>query len=49
VEVLPINAYFNAFSSFDFGIASAIAVVTMVILIVPAYIYIRATRISEGG
>jgi multiple sugar transport system permease protein len=46
VEVLPINAYFNAFSSFDFGIACAIAVVTMIILIIPAFVYIRATRIS---
>jgi multiple sugar transport system permease protein len=46
VEVLPISAYFNAFSSFDFGIACAISVVTMIILIIPAFVYIRATRIS---
>jgi len=47
VEVLPIATYFNAFSSFDFGVAAAIAVVTMILLIVPAFIYIRATRISN--
>lgn len=47
VEVLPISTYFNAFSSFDFGIAAAIAVVTMILLIIPAFIYIRATRISN--
>lgn len=48
VEVLPIAAYFNAFDSFDFGVASAISVVTMVILLIPGYIYIRATRLSGG-
>ncbi len=46
VEVLPITAYYNAFDFFNFGVASAIAVVTMVILIVPGYIYLRSTRLA---
>ena len=48
VEVLPINAYFNAFSTFNFGAAAAISVVTMVILVIPAYIYVRMTRLTGG-
>lgn len=47
VDVLPIDTYFRAFSTFDFGVASAISVVTMVILLVPGYIYLRMTRLSE--
>ena len=47
-EVLPIAAYYNAFSFFNFGDAAAIAVVTMVILMVPAYIYMRSTRLAGG-
>lgn len=46
VEVLPINAYYNAFNFFNFGIAAAIAVVTIVILIIPGYIYLRSTRLA---
>ncbi len=47
-ELLPIAAYYNAFNFFDFGAAAAIAVVTMVILLVPAYIYMRSTRLAGG-
>ncbi len=46
VEVLPLDAYYNAFSFFNYGEASAIAVVTMVILIIPGYVYIRSTRMT---
>jgi multiple sugar transport system permease protein len=46
VALLPLNAYYNAFSSFDFGVASAIAVVTIAVLLVPAWAYVRITRIS---
>lgn len=46
VEVLPVAAYYNAFSFFNFGTAAAIAVVTMVILIVPGLVYLRMTRLA---
>jgi multiple sugar transport system permease protein len=49
VAVLTVNSYFNAFSSFEFGIASAMAVVTLVILFIPGYLYIRATRMSAAS
>lgn len=46
VEVLPLNAYYNAFSFFNFGTAAAVAVVTIAILIIPGYIYLRSTRLA---
>jgi multiple sugar transport system permease protein len=45
--VLPISTYFYAFTSFQYGTASAIAVITMLMLVIPGYIYLRATRIAE--
>jgi multiple sugar transport system permease protein len=46
VELLPIAAYYNAFAFFNFGTAAAIAVVTMVILIIPGFVYLRMTRLA---
>jgi multiple sugar transport system permease protein len=46
VEVLPIASYYNAFSFFNYGLAAAIAVVTMVILIIPGYVYLRSSRLA---
>lgn len=48
VMVLPISTFFYAFVTFEYGVASAIAVLTMLVLLVPGYIYIRASRISEN-
>jgi multiple sugar transport system permease protein len=47
VDVLPIDAYYRAFSNYDFGVASAIAIITMVILLVPGYVYLRMSRMSD--
>jgi multiple sugar transport system permease protein len=47
--VLPISAYYYAFTSFQYGTATAIAVLTMAVLIVPGYVYLRMTRIAEQG
>ena len=47
VDVLPIDTYYCAFSDYDFGVASAIAIITMVILLVPGYVYLRMTRMSD--
>jgi multiple sugar transport system permease protein len=41
---LPINIYYIAFQGFDFGVASATAVFNVVILAVPAAIYLWAVR-----
>lgn len=45
-EVLPINMYYNAFTFFNFGMAAAIAVITIVILIIPGYVYVRSARLA---
>jgi multiple sugar transport system permease protein len=45
VDVLPVNIYFRAFSSFDFGIASATAIFNIALLAVPAAIYLWVVRL----
>jgi multiple sugar transport system permease protein len=47
--VLPISMYYYAFTSFQYGTATAIAVLTMVVLIIPGYVYLRMTRITESA
>jgi multiple sugar transport system permease protein len=47
VDVLPIDMYYRAFATYDFGVASAIAVITMAIFLVPVYSYLRLTRMSD--
>lgn len=47
VAVLPLSTYFYAFTSFNYGTASAIAVITMLVLIIPGYVYLRMTRMAE--
>ena len=48
VMVLPISTFFYAFTTFDYGVASALAVLAMIVLLVPAYVYIRASRLAEN-
>jgi multiple sugar transport system permease protein len=45
VDVLPINIYFRAFSGFDFGIASATAIFNILLLAVPAAVYLWLARL----
>jgi multiple sugar transport system permease protein len=47
VDVLPVNIYFRAFSSFDFGVASATSVFNIALLAVPAAIYLALRRRRE--
>lgn len=44
-DVLPINVYYRAFTSGQYGIAAATAVIMLVVLIIPGYVYIRQTRL----
>jgi len=46
-EVLPISMYYNAFDFFNFGLAAAIAVITVIILIIPGYVYLRSARLAK--
>jgi multiple sugar transport system permease protein len=47
-DTLPVNIYFRAFSSFDFGVASATAIITILVLGIPGLIYMRTTRLAEN-
>jgi multiple sugar transport system permease protein len=44
VDVLPLNIYYRAFRGFDFGIASATAVFNVLVLAVPAAVYLWVVR-----
>ena len=47
VNVLPLNIYVNSFVTFNFGLGAAMSVVALVIMLVPAVIYLRAARVGE--
>jgi multiple sugar transport system permease protein len=44
VDVLPVNIYFRAFSTFDFGIASATAIINILLLVIPGAVYLFLAR-----
>jgi multiple sugar transport system permease protein len=44
VDVLPLNIYYRAFRGFDFGVASATAVFNVMVLAVPAAVYLAVAR-----
>jgi multiple sugar transport system permease protein len=47
-DVLPVNIYFRAFTGFDFGVASATAIINVLLLAVPAAIYLTLTRLRTA-
>jgi multiple sugar transport system permease protein len=51
VNVLPILVYVTSFQSFRFGLSAAMAVVSLVLIAIPLFIYLRAVRLDvhEGG
>ncbi|MEG1605295.1 MAG: sugar ABC transporter permease [Clostridia bacterium] len=48
-QTLPSFMYTRAFSSYDFGLASALGVLLMVILAVYAVVFLRATQYNKAG
>jgi multiple sugar transport system permease protein len=46
VNVLPINIYQTSFQVFRFGLGAAMSVIALVILAVPAVIYLRSVRLD---
>jgi len=49
VDVLPIEVYATSFQTFRFGYASAISVASLVIVLIPLLIYLRAVRLDTGA
>lgn len=43
---LPVDIYFRAFTSFQYGVAAATAVLMVIVLAIPGYIYLRASRLA---
>ena len=48
-DVLPINVYYRAFTSGQYGIAAATAVIMLVVLVIPGYVYIRQSRLRDAS
>jgi multiple sugar transport system permease protein len=47
-DVLPVNIYFRAFTGFDFGVASATAIVNILLLVIPGAVYLTLTRLRPA-
>jgi multiple sugar transport system permease protein len=48
VEVLPILTYVTSFQSFRFGLSAAMAFVSLVLIAIPLFVYLRAVRLDDG-
>ncbi|WP_423923949.1 carbohydrate ABC transporter permease [Frigoribacterium sp. 2-23] len=48
VQVLPVLTYIASFQSFRFGLSAAMALVSLVIIAVPLFVYLRAVRLDSG-
>jgi multiple sugar transport system permease protein len=46
-DVLPLNIYVSSFQLFNFGAGAAMSVFTLIIVLIPGFIYIRSMRLSE--
>jgi multiple sugar transport system permease protein len=48
VNVLPINIYTTSFQVFRFGLGAAMSIMALVILVIPAVLYLRAVRLDPS-
>lgn len=48
VNVLTLNIYETSFQVFRFGLGAAMAVVSLIIVMIPAIAYLRATKLETG-
>ena len=46
-DVLPLNIYVTSFQSFNFGLGGAMSVITLIIMLIPGFLYIRVLRLGE--
>ncbi|GHO73887.1 ABC transporter permease [Ktedonobacter sp. SOSP1-85] len=46
-DVLPLNIYISSFQSFDFGIGGAMSMITLILMLIPGFVYIRALRLGK--
>jgi multiple sugar transport system permease protein len=48
VEVLPVLTYMESFQNFRFGLSAAMAVLSVLLVLVPLAVYLRAVRLDVG-
>jgi multiple sugar transport system permease protein len=48
VEVLPVLTYTESFQNFEFGISAAMAVISLILILIPLLVYLRAVRLDVG-
>jgi multiple sugar transport system permease protein len=48
VEVLPVLTYMESFQNFRFGLSAAMAVLSVVLVLIPLAVYLRAVRLDVG-
>ncbi|UOF89496.1 sugar ABC transporter permease [Fodinisporobacter ferrooxydans] len=46
-DVLPLNVYVTSFQTFNFGLGAAMSLLTLVLMMIPAFFYIRMLRLGE--
>ena len=46
-DVLPLNIYVSSFQLFNFGLGGAMSVITLILMLVPGFLYIRTLRLGE--
>ncbi|WP_232665959.1 carbohydrate ABC transporter permease [Pseudonocardia sp. TRM90224] len=49
VEVLPMLTYTTSFQTVRFGLGSAMAILSVVLIAIPLFIYLRAVRLDTGN
>ena len=52
VNVLPMLVYVSSFQSFRFGLSAAMAIVSLILILIPLFIYLRAVKLDvhdQGG
>ena len=45
---LPVNIYQTSFQTFRFGLGSAMSVISLILMIVPPCLYLRASRLTAA-
>jgi multiple sugar transport system permease protein len=48
VEVMPVLTYIASFQSFRFGLSAAMAILSLVIVAIPLFVYLRIVKLDTG-
>lgn len=47
-DVLPLNIYISSFQLFNFGLGGSMSVITLILMLIPGLLYIKALRLGEA-